>query len=91
MSRVPSFLILRRENNTERVVGSAKEKTAKARREYKREIDGAVYTVIVEESETAKETVTEKIQKAIDRECDSFILAEKRAKKQMYTKPLNGC
>ncbi len=77
MPRVPSFLILRRENNTERAAELTKEKTAKARREYKREIDGAVYTVFVEESETAKETVTEKIQKAINRECDRFILAER--------------
>ena len=37
-----------------------------------------MFIVIVEESETAKETAAQKIQKLIDNDCDRLIAEEKR-------------
>ncbi|MBR3806339.1 MAG: hypothetical protein IKJ13_05845 [Clostridia bacterium] len=46
-------------------------------RSYHKKIDNKVFTVVVEEAESAKETAEQKIRKLINVECDRQI-AEKR-------------
>ncbi len=48
---------------------------------YQRQIGNTVYTVIVKESDTAKETPQNKIKKLIERGCDSILLEQKQKSK----------
>lgn len=54
------------------------ENVEKKQRRYETKVGKTVFTVIAEESETAKETAAQKIQRLIDNDYDRLIAEEKR-------------
>ena len=54
------------------------ENVEKKQRRYETKVGKTVFIVIAEESETAKETASQKIQRLVDNDCDRLIAEEKR-------------
>lgn len=47
-------------------------------RQYKRQIDNIVFTIVVEEADKSKETAQTKIKKLIESGCDRIVLEQRR-------------
>lgn len=64
----------------------------KKNRVFVKTIGGTEFTVIVEESENARETALKKFKRLIDRNCDKIIFEQKRnVVSANHTNPLEGC
>lgn len=51
---------------------------SKKQRSYKRRFGNTEFTIVVEESETAKENAYQKVKKLINTNCDKLILEDRR-------------
>ena len=61
------------------------------RKSFVRTIGNTEYTVIVEQSENARETVLKKVKRLIDKDCDKIIFEHKVSMQSaMNKKPLKG-